>query len=59
MKFSPHFDTDLRRLDRSYIDSRYPNGAGGPPSKFYDDTILEELFACCRRVMDFVKSKLP
>ena len=51
-------DRDLRRLDRSYIDSRYPNGVGGPPETFYDRPMVEELQACCQRVMEWVRSRL-
>jgi HEPN domain-containing protein len=57
-KFPEKLDTDLRRLDRSYIDSRYPNGVGGPPSNFYDEVLFQELVECCRRAMEFVRSRL-
>lgn len=58
VKFPKGFDVDVRRLDRSYIDNRYPNGVGGAPEDFYDRQTLEELMQCCTRVMGFVKSKL-
>ncbi len=48
----------VRRLDRSYIDSRYPNGVGGPPENFYDEKTAEELFAWALSVMEFAKSNL-
>lgn len=51
-------DGDLRRLDRCYIDSRYPNGVGGAPEDFYDAAQVEELTACCERVMAFVRSRV-
>lgn len=51
-------DRDLRRLDRCYIDSRYPNGVGGAPEDFYDAPQVEELTECCQRVMAFVRSRL-
>lgn len=51
-------DGDLRRLDRCYIDSRYPNGVGGAPEDLYDGAQVEELTACCHRVMAFVRSRL-
>lgn len=47
-----------RKLDRSYIDSRYPNGIGGPPSDFYDQRTAEELLEWSQSVMDFAQSKL-
>lgn len=57
-KFPAEMAADLRRLDRCYIDSRYPNGVGGPPEDFYDAAMLEELMRCCRRVMDWSRSRL-
>ncbi|MBI3924362.1 MAG: HEPN domain-containing protein [Armatimonadetes bacterium] len=56
--FPEGFAGDLRRLDRCFIDTRYPNGVGGPPEEFYDREMVEELFACCRRVMAYVTSRL-
>ncbi|MBI3928033.1 MAG: HEPN domain-containing protein [Armatimonadetes bacterium] len=47
-----------RKLDRSYIDSRYPNGIGGPPQDFYDQKTAEELLEWAFSVMDFAKSNL-
>lgn len=48
----------VRKLDRSYIDSRYPNGVGGPPERFYDQRTAEELLGWAQSVMDFAKSNL-
>ncbi|MEW6283564.1 MAG: HEPN domain-containing protein [Candidatus Eremiobacterota bacterium] len=58
VRFPDGFDTPLRKLDRCFIDTRYPNGVGGPPEMFYNRTIVEELMECCVRVMEFVRSKL-
>jgi HEPN domain-containing protein len=58
MKFPDDFDSNLRKLDRCFIDSRYPNGVGGPPEMLYNRKIVKELTECCKHVMAFVKSKL-
>ena len=47
-----------RKLDRSYLDSRYPNALGGPPEKFYDEKTSRELVEWAQSVMDFAKSNL-
>ncbi|MBI3927216.1 MAG: HEPN domain-containing protein [Armatimonadetes bacterium] len=49
---------EVRRLDRCFIDSRYPNGVGAGPDELYDQAAAEELLVCCRSVMEFVKSNL-
>lgn len=43
-KFPAKLGQDLRRLDRCDIDSRYPNGVGGPSETFYDRPMVEELW---------------
>ncbi len=48
----------VRRLDRSFIDTRYPNGVGTGPDQLYDQALAKELMDCCRLVMEFVKSSL-
>jgi HEPN domain-containing protein len=48
----------VRKLDRSYIDSRYPNAVGGPPASYYDQQTAEELMKWAQSVMDFVRSNL-
>lgn len=47
-----------RRLDPHYIDSRYPNGIGGPPGRFYDIDLIKELEECTRKTRNFVDSQL-
>jgi HEPN domain-containing protein len=49
---------DVRRLDRCYIDTRYPNGIGLEPEMLFDEKQMTELRECCLRVMAFVKSHL-
>ncbi|MBI3927242.1 MAG: HEPN domain-containing protein [Armatimonadetes bacterium] len=58
IEFPEGFDTPLRKLDRCFIDTRYPNGVGGPPERLYNREIVEDLLACCQLVTEFVKSKL-
>lgn len=50
---------DIRKLDRCYIDTRYPNGIGLEPEMLFDEQQMKELRQCCQRVMAFVKSHLP
>jgi len=47
-----------RRLDPHYLNSRYPNRVSGPPSKFYDETIISELYECAKMLMSFAESQL-
>jgi HEPN domain-containing protein len=47
-----------RRLDPHYILSRYPNGIGGSPQRFYDRELLVELEQCMRLLMKFADSNL-
>ncbi|MEW6284315.1 MAG: HEPN domain-containing protein [Candidatus Eremiobacterota bacterium] len=58
LQISDELYSDARRLDRCFIDSRYPNGVGAGPDQLYDRSTAEELLQCCRRVMEFVKSSL-
>lgn len=51
-------EKDLRRLDRCYLDSRYPHEVGGAPEVLYDSSQCEDLTACCERVMGFARSRL-
>ena len=55
---SPQLLTDARKLDPHYINSRYPNGAGGPPREQYDERIVEELSGCLERIKHFVSTTL-
>lgn len=45
--------TAARKLDAHYIPSRYPNGVGGAPERFYDRAIAEECLQACRRIRDY------
>lgn len=47
-----------RKLDLHYIDSRYPNGVGGPPEQFYDLAIAEELIEAGEAIRTFVEEHL-
>ncbi len=47
-----------KKLDRQYINSRYPNGLGGEPGKYYDQEFAEELIQCAREVMSFAQQQL-
>lgn len=46
-----------RKLDRSYIDSRYPSSVGSP-DKLYDLSTVKELIQWAESVMAFVQSNL-
>ena len=48
-----------RRLDQHYVDSRYPNGVGGPPKAFYDEAIAQDCLSWMTDLRDFVRSNLP
>jgi len=50
--------TAVRRLDRHYVDSRYPNGVGGAPDRFYDATITAEAIRDAQDVAAFVRGHL-
>ncbi len=47
----------VRKLDRSYIDSRYPSGVTAP-EHLYDKKTAEELYQWAQSVMAFVQSNL-
>ena len=40
-----------RALDRDYVPSRYPNGVGGEPGKFYDREAAESSLARAREIV--------
>lgn len=50
--------TCARKLDLHYVDSRYPNGVGGAPDKFYDKAIAEEALTCCETIRAFANQLL-
>lgn len=50
--------TCARKLDLHYVDSRYPNGVGGAPDKFYDKTIADEAMAYCESIRAFAERHL-
>lgn len=56
--FPDNMEHKLKKLDRCFIDSRYPNGVGGPPQDLYDAETVKDLMACCSSVMELVKSRL-
>jgi HEPN domain-containing protein len=47
-----------RTLDRQYIQSRYPNGLGGDPTKYYDRKFVEELIECVQTIRELVERNL-
>lgn len=50
--------TQARKLDLHYVDSRYPNGVGGAPDKFYDRNIADEAIAACQAIREFAAKGL-
>ncbi len=51
-------ETAARDLDRDYIDSRYPNGVGGEPAKFYDRTIAEARIRYAESISSHARAEL-
>jgi len=47
-----------RELDHHYIASRYPNGVGGEPAKFYDARIAAASLARAEAVIRHVQANL-
>lgn len=47
-----------KRLDAHYIQSRYPNGAGGPPEDLYSVEIAEETLSCLNQILEFVNQNI-
>lgn len=44
-----------RKLDSHYTQSRYPNGAGGPPEDLYSKEIAEEAIEWMSKILLFVE----
>lgn len=58
LKITDELFHQVRKLDRSYIDSRYPSGVTAP-EHLYDRKTAEELYQWAQSVMAFVQSNLP
>lgn len=48
-------ELSAKKLDGHYIQSRYPNGIGGPPEDFYSKEIAEEAMQCLERILEFAE----
>ncbi|MGH7149319.1 MAG: HEPN domain-containing protein [Planctomycetota bacterium] len=46
-----------RALDKEYVPSRYPNGVGGEPGKFYDREMAEDSLRRVREISSWVESR--
>ncbi|MCI0586268.1 MAG: HEPN domain-containing protein [Planctomycetes bacterium] len=46
-----------RALDKDYVPSRYPNGVGGEPEKFYDRKMANESLGRAREIGKWVESR--
>lgn len=46
------------KLDRQYIQARYPNAIAGDPNKLYDRAFVEELIGCALKLVKLVESEL-
>ena len=55
---SERLKSDARKLDLQYIPTRYPNGLGGDPSRYYDRILWEELSVCAERIFQFIQPSL-
>lgn len=51
-------ETTARRLDLHYVQSRYPNGLGGDPTRYYDEAIAQECLEHAERILEFVRTTL-
>lgn len=47
-----------RRLDLHYVQSRYPNGLGGDPTRYYDGSIAGECLENADSIVRFVRERL-
>ncbi len=50
--------TVARKLDKHYVDARYPNGAGGDPARFYDEPIAREAVSQAEELVRHARSLL-
>ncbi|MFQ5980976.1 MAG: HEPN domain-containing protein [Candidatus Heimdallarchaeota archaeon] len=50
--------TAAKKLDIHYIPSRYPNGVGGAPERFYDRIIATELLELAKTILKWAEAKL-
>lgn len=61
-KLDPDFEQVLiaKKLDRYYIQTRYPNGLpGGVPSRYFDDPVeAEEAMKIAEKAIDLIKVKM-
>ncbi len=46
------------KLDRQYIQARYPNAIAGVPNRLYDRAFIEELTQCAVKLIEVVESEL-
>jgi len=46
------------KLDRQYIQARYPNAIAGVPNRLYDRAFVEELTQCAVKLIELVESEL-
>lgn len=51
-------DAPARRLDLHYVQSRYPNGLGGDPTRYYDTGIAEEALRHAEAILAFAEQTL-
>lgn len=62
VKLDPDFERimDAKKLDRYYIQTRYPNGLpGGVPSRYFDDPKeAEEAMRIAEKAIDLIKAKM-
>lgn len=58
LQIPPDVATACRKLDPHYVDARYPNGVGGAPEEFYDETIAGESLRYCEAIGEFVRGHL-
>ena len=47
-----------RRLDLHYVQSRYPNGLGGDPTRYYDAAMADECLGRAEKICQFSRTIL-
>jgi HEPN domain-containing protein len=51
-------DSAARRLDLHYVQSRYPNGLGGDPTRYYDKALAEECLNQAEQILRFARGQM-
>jgi HEPN domain-containing protein len=58
VELPPGIEGSARRLDLHYVQSRYPNGLGGDPTRYYDETMGRECLEHAETILRFARAEL-